>query len=55
MFVILMERSDEGIDLELVADLTEEDEEFVLCKSGKGGKGKAMPAAAGSPNKRVDL
>jgi len=34
-----MERSEEGLDAELVADLTELGEEFVLCKGGKGGKG----------------
>lgn len=34
-----MERSEEGIDLEPVADLTEPGQEFVLCKGGKGGKG----------------
>ena len=36
---VKMERSDEGIDLELVADLCEEGEEFVLCEAGTGGKG----------------
>ncbi|MFK7910766.1 MAG: GTPase ObgE [Akkermansiaceae bacterium] len=34
-----MERGDEGIDLEPIADLTEYGEEFVLCQGGKGGKG----------------
>ena len=34
-----MERSDEGIDLEPVADLTEYGHQFVLCEGGKGGKG----------------
>lgn len=34
-----IERSDEGVDLELVADLTQEGDEIVLCKAGKGGKG----------------
>ncbi len=34
-----LERSEEGIDLEPVADLTEYGEEFVLCQGGKGGKG----------------
>jgi GTP-binding protein len=34
-----MEKSDEGIDLEPIADLTEDGQEFVLCKGGKGGRG----------------
>ena len=34
-----LERSDEGIDLEPIVDLTEYGEEFVLCQGGKGGKG----------------
>ncbi len=34
-----MERSEEGIDLQPVIDLTENDQEFVLCQAGKGGKG----------------
>lgn len=34
-----LERSEEGIDLEPVADLTEEGQEFVLCEGGIGGKG----------------
>lgn len=34
-----MERSEEGIDLEPVADLTENGQEFVLCEGGVGGKG----------------
>ena len=33
------ERSDEGIDLEPIADLTEIGQEFVLCKGGAPGKG----------------
>jgi GTP-binding protein len=33
------ERSDEGIDLDPVADLTEYGQEFVVCKGGIGGKG----------------
>ena len=33
------ERSDEGIDLDPVADLTENGQEFVVCKGGIGGKG----------------
>ena len=33
------ERSDEGIDLDPVADLTEYGQEFVVCKGGVGGKG----------------
>ncbi len=36
---VKMERSEEGIDLEPVADLTEEGQEFVLCEGGIGGKG----------------
>lgn len=36
---VAMERSEAGIDLELVADLTEEGEELILCKAGTGGKG----------------
>ena len=34
-----MERSDEGVDLEPVADLLEEGDEIVLCAGGKGGIG----------------
>jgi len=34
-----LERSEEGIDLEPVADLTELGQEFVLCEGGVGGKG----------------
>jgi len=34
-----MEKGDEGIDLEPVADLTEEGQEFVLCEGGQGGRG----------------
>jgi len=34
-----MERSEEGIDLDPIADLTEIGEEFVLCKGGEPGKG----------------
>ena len=33
------ERSDEGIDLEPIADLTEEGQTFVLCKGGEAGRG----------------
>jgi len=33
------ERSDEGIDLEPIADLTENGQEFVLCKGGEPGLG----------------
>jgi GTP-binding protein len=33
------ERSDEGIDLEPIADLTEVGQEFVLCKGGEPGEG----------------
>ena len=33
------ERSDEGIDLEPIADLTEIGQEFVLCKGGEPGQG----------------
>ena len=36
---VAMERSEAGIDLELVADMTEEDEELILCQAGTGGKG----------------
>ena len=36
---VKMERSEHGIDLELVADLCEEGDEFVLCEAGTGGKG----------------
>jgi GTP-binding protein len=36
---VAMERGEEGIDLELVADLTDEGDEIVLCEAGKGGKG----------------
>jgi GTP-binding protein len=34
-----MEKSDEGVDLEPVADLVNDEEEFVLCAGGHGGKG----------------
>jgi GTP-binding protein len=34
-----MERSEEGIDLEPIADLTEYGQEFVLCKGGQPGRG----------------
>lgn len=34
-----MERSEEGIDLEPIADLTEYGDQFILCDGGKGGKG----------------
>ena len=34
-----MERGDEGIDLEPIADLTDNGQEFVLCKGGEPGKG----------------
>lgn len=33
------ERSEEGIDLEPIADLTENGQEFVMCHGGTGGKG----------------
>jgi len=36
---VALERSEEGIDLEPVADLVEYGEEFVLCHPGHGGKG----------------
>ncbi len=36
---VAMERGDEGIDLEPVADLTEPGQTFVLCHGGEGGKG----------------
>ncbi|RYD27116.1 MAG: GTPase ObgE, partial [Verrucomicrobiaceae bacterium] len=35
----LKQRLDEGVELEMVADLTNVGEEFVLCKGGKGGLG----------------
>ncbi len=35
----LKERLEAGDELELVADLTEVDQEYVLCRGGKGGKG----------------
>ncbi len=35
----LKKRIEEGGDLELVADLTEIGQEFVLCRGGRGGKG----------------
>jgi GTPase len=34
-----MERGEEGIDMEPIADLTDNDQEFVLCQGGTGGKG----------------
>lgn len=34
-----LERGDEGIDLEPIADLTENGQRFVLCKGGEPGKG----------------
>lgn len=34
-----MERSEEGIDLEPIADLTEHGEQLVLCTGGEGGRG----------------
>lgn len=36
---VKLELSEEGIDLEPVADLTEEGQKFVLCQGGIGGKG----------------
>ncbi|MEP4076536.1 GTPase ObgE [Haloferula sp.] len=36
---VQLERSEEGIDLEPVIDLTEEGQEFQLCEGGIGGKG----------------
>jgi len=33
------ERSEEGIEMEPIADLTENGQEFVLCKGGEGGQG----------------
>jgi GTP-binding protein len=36
---VAMERSEAGIDLDLVVDLTNEGDELVLCKAGTGGKG----------------
>ncbi len=34
-----LERGDDGIDLDPLVDLVENDQEFVLCAGGKGGKG----------------
>ena len=34
-----LEREGDGIELEQIADLTEEGERFVLCQGGKGGRG----------------
>ena len=36
---VAMERSEEGIDLEPVCDLTEHGQEIILCTGGKGGRG----------------
>ena len=36
---VAMERSEEGIDLEPICDLTEHGEEMILCTGGKGGRG----------------
>jgi len=36
---IAMERSEEGVNLELIADLTKDGEQFMLAKGGKGGIG----------------
>jgi GTP-binding protein len=36
---VALERGDEGIDLDPIADLTEYGQEFVVCKGGIGGKG----------------
>lgn len=36
---VAMERSEEGIEMEPVIDLTELGQEFVLCEPGKGGRG----------------
>ena len=36
---VQMERSDEGIDMDPIADLTENGQEFVLCKGGEPGLG----------------
>jgi GTP-binding protein len=36
---VAMERSEEGVDLEPIADLTGDDGELVLCAGGTGGKG----------------
>ena len=36
---VKMERSGEEVGLELIADLTDEGEELILCRAGKGGKG----------------
>jgi len=34
-----LERSEDGVDLEPVIDLTEDGQEFIVCHPGKGGKG----------------
>ncbi|HVJ45444.1 MAG TPA: GTPase ObgE, partial [Luteolibacter sp.] len=36
-----MERSDEGIDMDPIADLTEEGQQFILCKGGEPGRGNS--------------
>lgn len=36
---VALERGEEGIDLEPIADLTENGQEFILCHGGIGGKG----------------
>lgn len=36
-----MERSEEGIDMDPIADLTEEGQTFVVCKGGEPGKGNS--------------
>ena len=36
---VQLERGDDGIDLEPIADLTENGQRFVLCEGGVGGKG----------------
>ena len=36
---VVLERSEEGIDMDPIADLTEVGQEYILCRGGIGGKG----------------